>query len=406
MQILFLHDNFPAQFGFIGTYLAGKGWDVWFGTQRKGAGHDTIKVFNYKPHRAVTKDIHPYAANFERACLTGQGVARAAIDLAKKGLKPDVVVAHSGWGPGVYVKDIWPQCRYVGYFEWFYRRNAPDTVFMGEKDQNIDQQLRTRSRNAAIMMDLAACDVGICPTEFQKDQFPDCFKSKLHVMHDGIDTHTYKPARGARLKLSSLDLSSVNELVTYVARGMEPYRGFPEFMRSLATLQKMRPNMHAVIVGEDRVAYGKPLPKGETYKQKMLAELSLDMDRVHFTGLLPRTDYLAVLQASSLHTYLTVPFVLSWSMMESMSAGCAILASDTPPVREMLVDGVHGATVDMKDCDAVAEKMAHLLADEALRHSYGDAARRAMETHYAQRDAFPAKQALFEAVARGDIAAA
>ncbi|MEL7019044.1 MAG: glycosyltransferase, partial [Pseudomonadota bacterium] len=133
---------------------------------------------------------------------------------------------------------------------------------------------------------------------------------------------------------------------------------------------------------------------------------SLDMDRVHFTGLLPRTDYLAVLQASSLHTYLTVPFVLSWSMMESMSAGCAILASDTPPVREMLVDGVHGATVDMKDCDAVAEKMAHLLADEALRHSYGDAARRAMETHYAQRDAFPAKQALFEAVARGDIAAA
>lgn len=401
MQILFLHDNFPAQFGYIGTYLASKGWDVWFGTQRKGAGHDAIKVFNYKPHRAVTKEIHPYAANFERACLTGQAVARSAIDMAKKGLRPDVVVAHSGWGPGIYAKDIWPDCKYVGYFEWFYRRNAPDTLFLDEGDRGIDQQLRTRSRNAAIMMDLAQCDVGLCPTEFQKAQFPDCFQSKMRVMHDGIDTQTYQPDRAARLKLPDFDLTHVDELVTYVARGMEPYRGFPEFMRALAKLQKMRPNMHAVIVGEDRVAYGKPLPDGESYKNKMLAELTLDLDRVHFTGLLPRPQYLQVLQASSLHTYLTVPFVLSWSMMESMSAGCSILASDTAPVREMLVDGVHGATVDMKDISAVAEKMNTLLSDEPLRHTYGDAARRAMITHYAQKDALPDKMALFEQLVNG-----
>jgi len=398
MQILFLHDNFPAQFGYIGAFLAEKGWDVWFGTQREGARHNAIKVFNYKPHRGLTKEIHPYAANFERACLTGQGVARAAIALAKKGLRPDIVVAHSGWGPGIFAKDIWPDCKYVGYFEWYYRRNAPDTEFRDEGDRGIDQQLRTRSRNAAIMMDLAACDVGLYPTEFQKAQFPACFQDKIQVMHDGIDCNTYCPDRGSRLKLFNLDLSHVDELVTYVARGMEPYRGFPEFMRALEKLQQMRPNVHAVIVGEDRVAYGKPLPEGESYKKQMLAELSLDMSRVHFTGLLSRGDYLKVLQASSLHAYMTVPFVLSWSMMEAMSAGCAILASDTEPVREMLMDRVHGETVDTRNINAVAQKMNALLDDEALRHSYGDAARRAMSLQYAQTDALPAKLALFESL--------
>lgn len=396
MQILFLHDNFPAQFGYIGSYLADKGWDVWFGTQRAEAKHETIKVFNYKPHRTVTKEIHPYAANFERAALTGQAVARAAIDFAKKGLDPDIVVAHSGWGPGIYAKDIWPTARYVGYFEWYYRRNAPDTVFMGEGDRGIDQQLRTRSRNAAIMMDLAACDVGICPTDFQKAQFPDCFQSKMRVMHDGINTDFYKPARGSKLVLPNLDLSHADEIVTYVARGMEPYRGFPEFMRALAGLQKIRPQTHAVIVGEDRVAYGKPLPDGESYKKKMLAELDLDMSRTHFTGLIPRDQYLAVLQASSLHVYLTVPFVLSWSMMESMATGCPMLVSDTAPVHEMLTDGVHGAVVDMKNNDAIVQQMNSLLDNPELRFSYGDAASRAMEKHYAQRDALPQKMSLFK----------
>jgi len=272
MQILFLHDNFPAQFGYLGEFLANQGWDIWYGTQREGARHDQFKVFKYKPHRQITKDVHPYAANFERATLTGQAVARSAMALSKKGLNPDIVMAHSGWGPGIYAKDLWPDAKYIGYFEWYYCRNSPDTVFMGNTDRDIDQQLRTRSRNAAIMMDLASCDVGLCPTEFQKAQFPQCFQDKMRVMHDGINTDIYQPMEGAKLKLPGLDLSHVDDVITYVGRGMEPYRGFPEFMRALEIIQKKRPHVHAVIVGEDRVAYGKPLPDGESYKQKMLAE--------------------------------------------------------------------------------------------------------------------------------------
>lgn len=398
MQVLFLHDNFPAQFGYLGEYMAEKGWDVWFGTQRQGARHEKFKIFNYKPHREITKEIHPYAVNFERGVLTGQAVARTAIALAKKGLKPDIVVAHSGWGPGIYATDIWPDAKYIGYFEWFYRRNAPDTEFMKQADQGIDQQLRTRSRNASIMMDLASCEVGLCPTEFQKAQFPECFQDKIKVMHDGINTDYYRPDRSAKLKLPNLDLSHVDEIVTYVARGMEPYRGFPEFLRALEILQKKRPQTHAVIVGEDRVAYGKPLPEGESYKKKMLAELDLDMERTHFTGLIPRGQYLKVLQASSVHTYLTVPFVLSWSMMESMSAGCAIVASDTAPVNEMLSDGVHGLGVNMRDAEAVANQISHYLDQPDLRHAHGDAAREKMVKFYAQKDGLPKKVALMESL--------
>ncbi len=409
-QILFLHDNFPAQFGYIGEYLVSKGWEVWFGTQRKDARHDRFKVFNYKPHREVTKDIHPYTANFERACLTGQAVARAALSLEKRGLKPDIVVAHSGWGPGIYAKDIWPDVRYVGYFEWYYMREAPDTAYLSAADggaddggeRNIDQELRARSRNAAIMMDLAQCDAAICPTEFQKSTFPDCFRDKLLVMHDGIDTVTYGPDRNAKLVLPDLDLSHADEIITYVARGMEPYRGFPEFMRALDALQKRRPRTHAVIVGQDRVAYGKQLPEGDSYKKRMLEELDLDMSRTHFTGLLPRSHYRQVLQASSIHVYLTVPFVLSWSMMESMSAGCCLLASDTAPVREMLTDGVNGATVDMRDQDAIVARMEDLLDNRNLRHTLGNAARAAMINRYAQSDALPEKKALFDRLLSGD----
>jgi len=396
MQILFLHDNFPAQFGYIGNYLAENDWDVWFGTQRAGASHRNMKTFNYKPHRNVTKEIHPYVANFERAALSGQAVARSALSLQSKGLNPDIVVAHSGWGPGIYAKDIWPNARYVGYFEWYYRRNAPDVTFIDDVDNDLDKQLRTRSRNASIMMDLASCDLAICPTQFQKDQFPHCFASKMRVLHDGINTEIYQPDRRVKLKLPDLDLSHVDEIITYVARGMEPYRGFPEFMCALEIIQKKRPQTHAVIVGEDRVAYGKPLPEGQSFKKKMLEELDLDMSRTHFTGLLARDHYKMVLQASTVHTYLTIPFVLSWSMMEAMSAGCAMVCSDSAPVREMMSDGRHGLLTDMTEPALVAEKVIQLLDNPDMRHTLGEAARQAMLVHYAQKDALPKKMEIFQ----------
>jgi glycosyltransferase involved in cell wall biosynthesis len=393
MRILFLHDNFPAQFGFFGQYLAGKGWEATFGTQREGSALEGLKVFNYKPHRTVTENIHPYAANFEKAVLTGQAVARAAVELKKRGYKPDIVMAHSGWGPGLYARELWPEAKYVGYFEWYYQLNAPDLVYLAEKPRELDDVLRGRSRNAALLVDLAHCDAGICPTQFQKDQFPACFHDKLTVMHDGVDTAFYAPAPGARLRLPELDLTGADEIITYVARGMEPYRGFPEFMAALEIVLKERPQAHAVIVGQDRVAYGKKLPEGESYKKQALESLDLDMERVHFTGLLPRSQYRQVLLASSVHVYLTAPFVLSWSMLEAMSAGCAIVGSDVAPMKEV-ADKAPGCMrlIDMKNARQTADAIIDVLNDRDANAKMRRLARDLIVREYAAETLYAAKE--------------
>lgn len=393
MRILFLHDNFPAQFGAFGQYLAQGGWDVLYGTQREAPPLKGIKTFRYKPHREVSEKIHPYTANLEKAVLAGQAVARASVDLRDQGYAPDLVMAHSGWGPGMFVKDVWPDAAYVGYFEWYYNKFAPDVAFLNDGDRPLDDDLRGRMRNAAILTDLAACEVGICPTRFQKLQFPACFDGKLTVMHDGVDTERYAPEDGAKLVLPSLDLSHAEEIVTYVARGMEPYRGFPEFMEAAAQVLAARPNAHVVVVGEDRVAYGRKLSEGDSFKKRALETFDYDESRLHFVGLLSRGDYRKVLLASSVHVYLTIPFVLSWSMMEAMSAGCALVASDTEPVRELL-DETSAALVDMKKPADVSAAIVGLLEDKGARDRLGAAARARIVADYAMRDIFPQKKKL------------
>lgn len=392
MRILFLHDNFPAQFGSFGQFLWKNGWEVWFGTQRKDAKLDGFNVFVFEPHRTPTEKVHPYVGNFEKAVITGQGVARAGVELVKRGFKPDIIMAHSGWGPGLFVKDIWPEAKYVGYFEWFYKSDAPDIEFLLSEPPSIDAQARARARNAPMLVDLVSCDAALCPTEFQKSQFPARFDKLLTVMHDGIDTEYFSPRPGAKLKLADLDLSQTDEIITYVARGMEPYRGFPQFMKTLEILLKERPKAHAVIVGDDRVAYGKKLAEGDSYKKRALAEIKVDWDRVHFTGLLPRAQYRDVLLASSVHAYLTIPFVLSWSMMEAMSAGCAIVASNVEPVREIADAGDNPLRlVDMNDARAVADAIGRVLDDKRERERLGRAAREVILSRYAARDIFVRK---------------
>ena len=396
MRILFLHDNFPAQFGPIGEHLARKGWHVAFGTQREGSKSPLITTFNYKPHREITKGVHPYAATFEKAAINGQAAARSCLALKAKGFTPDVMMAHSGWGPGMYLKDVWPDARYIGYFEWYYQQIGPDVAFMSdEAPQSEDQLLRTRGRNAPILTDLAACDFGLVPTEYQKSQFPAGIGDRLKVMHDGVDVATYAPREGAKLVLPGLDLSDAREIVTYVARGMEPYRGFPEFMAAASEVMRRRPDAHVVVVGEDRVAYGRKLKEGDSWKKRALEQHSYDPVRLHFTGLIPRDQYLKVLQASSVHVYLTVPFVLSWSMMEAMSAGCLVLGSDVDPVRELIEDGKNGVLVDFHNVQQIARAIIRALESPEKYAPIRAAARATIVERYSAEDIYARKERMF-----------
>ena len=403
MRVLFLHDNFPAQFGPLARFLADRGQDVAFGTKWKGTPPAWLRMVRFVPHRGVRKDAHPYLSFVERAVLNGQAFARTAWKLKEQGYTPDVIVAHSGWGPGLYVRDVWPGAKYVGYFEWYYRSAGADVGFLDNK-VSPDDQHRIRTRNAAILLDLAACDWGIVPTKFQASQFPALTRGKLTVQHDGVDIDYLAPRPGHRLKLPDLDLSHVGELVTYVARGMEPYRGFPQAMAAFAEVQKRRPGAHVVIVGEDRVAYGKKLPDGETFKKKMLRELDFDTKRLHFTGLLPRNQYREVLLASSVHVYLTVPFVLSWSLIEALSAGCLVIGSDTDPVREVIRDGHNGLLVDFFDTPGLADRICEALergdGDESNERVRARARSTAVE-RYSQKKLLPQRAQLLGAVASG-----
>lgn len=364
MNILFLHPNFPAQFRHIATVLAKDSQNkVAFGTTREDGELPGVRKIIYKPHREPGNKTHHYIKNLESAVLHGQAVYNIADRLGKNGFIPDVVYGHSGWGPTMFIRDIYPDARFVCYFEWFYRSEGSDVGFDPNIRMNRDTLPRVRMKNAAILTDLYSCDCGISPTLWQKQQFPVEFKNKIAVIHDGIDTSYFSSNQGAELHLPSinLDLRGIKEIVTYVARGMEPYRGFPQFMEAVEILQKRRPNCHAVIVGSDKVFYGSRLSGGKTFKQYMLEKLSLDESRIHFTGHLPYPDYLKVLQASAAHVYLTYPFVLSWSMLEAMSTGCLVIASDTAPVTEIIQDGINGLLADFFSPHQIAARVEEAL---------------------------------------------
>jgi glycosyltransferase involved in cell wall biosynthesis len=404
MRVLFLHNNFPAQYKHVAAALAADPANqVVAGSLDNKKTLPGVTKHIYKPQREPSKSIHHYLRSTEAAVLDGQGVVRMCGELRKKGFIPDLVCGHSGWGTTMYIKDVFPEARLLTYFEWYYNARNSDVDFMS-KALGYEDLCRVRTRNLPILMDLAHCDWGLCPTAYQLSQIPRIFHSKLSLLHDGVDTDFFAPSDAVQFSIPELNLHLTRdaEVLTYATRGMEPYRGFPQFMQAVEILQRRRPNLQVVVAGTDRVAYGRKLPEGESYKGKALSELKdLDHSRLHFVGHLPFETYRNLLQLSSVHVYLTIPFVLSWSLLEAMSTGCLIVGSDTLPVRELIEDGRNGLMTDMNDIEVLANRI-----EEALdrRDSLGQVranARQTIQERYALKDLLPRHLQMMRDLAEG-----
>lgn len=371
MRFLFIHQNFPGQFRHVARALADNPQHevIGIGDARNlkpdMAVHSRIVVRPYPSPKRGGPQTHPYLRETEGHVRRGQQVFRAAMSLKAQGFLPDVVVVHPGWGEGLFLRELFPAARHVHYCEYFYHADGSDMGFDPEFPATLDDRLRVHVRNSTQLLGLTQCDAGISPTHWQRSRYPAEYQSKISVLHEGIDTALIKPDSQAVLEVQGKVFRAGEEIVTFVSRNLEPYRGFHCFMRALPKLQSMRPSARVVIVGGDEVSYGRRLPAGETYRQKYSMQIKdqVDWSRVDFLGKLPYLDYLKVLQVSSAHVYLTYPFVLSWSMLEAMAAGCLVIGSSTPSVQELLTDGENGVQVNFFDTEMLAQKVADVLAN-------------------------------------------
>lgn len=382
MKVLFIHQNFPAQFKHLAAAVAkSPANQVVFITKRKEASIKGVRKLVYRPSRESSPSTHRYLRGLENAVLHGQAVARLCLTLERQGFVPDLVIAHPGWGEALFVKDVFPNAPLLNYFEFFYHAEGADAGF--EDKVTMESRARLRTRNALHLLNLEACDWGMSPTRWQWSQHPAPYRGKISIVHDGIDTQAVKPVISRRLTLpNGQRLSREDEVVTFVSRNLEPYRGFHKFMYAVEQICRRRPRAQFLIVGGDDVSYGRRLPEGRSYRKQLLSEVSVDRERVHFLGRLPYRKFLSVLQVSSTHVYLTYPFVLSWSLLEAMAAGCLIIGSATPPVEEVIEDGTNGLLVDFFSPAEIADRVDQVLAHPTRMAHIRQAARETVLARY------------------------
>lgn len=389
MNILFLHRNFPAQFRHIATEMAKNPNNrVVFVTNNDRLQLPGIEKIVYQLKREIPKDCHKYLKFYEESIIHGQAAAEVVLSMKNSGFKPDIIYGHT-WGQTLFMKDVFPDVPLLCYFEWYYNAEGADVGFDGRLP-SIDAKASLRCKNSHLLIDLVTSDAGICPTNWQKNQFPKIFHDKIKVLHDGVDTDFCSPNKETKFLIAekNLELSAEDEVVTYATRGLEAYRGFPEFMKSVEILLKKRPNLQVVIAGEDRVCYGAQL-LNTTYKEIMLKALDLDLNRIHFVGGLPLGQYVDLLRISSAHVYLTYPFVLSWSLLDAMSIACPIIASNTPPVLEVMKDNHNALLFDFYNVNQQVEKIEYALDNKDKMQEIRQNARKTILDNYALKDLLP-----------------
>ena len=399
--------------------------------QKRGTINGLVTL-GYKTPRGAGEKTHPYLQFPEASVRRGQAVARGLMHMKQQGLVPDVILAHPGWGEALFVRDVFPDTPLVLFCEFFFRPREADMSFDPEYPCSFEQQASVKIRNSVQTTSFMDANALISPTHWQASRYPKFFQSFMNIIHEGVDTALVTPegrasislvqgedgnctvleadtaGRGAAASVPDgpvLTLSRGQKVLTYVARNLEPYRGFHRFLRALPAIQSKHPDLHTIIVGGNEVSYSPHLPAGRTYKQQVLEPLrdSLDLSRVHFTGRVSYTNLLSIYRMSSAHVYLTYPFVLSWSLLEVMAAGGLVIGSRTSPVEEVVTHGANGLLVDFFDRDALVDTVHEALLYPEKFGELRRAARQTIVDKYEQKHCLEKQMALLASVCGGNL---
>jgi glycosyltransferase involved in cell wall biosynthesis len=361
MKLLVVHQNFPGQFRHVVLAAMARHDEVVAIGRDTAPGVVGVKIYRYRATSRAPGDTHPYLIRYEQAVMDGQQVFAILSRLKRSGYRPDAILAHPGWGETLFAKDVYPDTPLIHYCEYYYRAQGADSGFDPEFARATAESSRLRVLNSLHLLNLEQCDIAISPTQWQRSLFPAAYRSAIRVIHEGVIQGSDEAKVGAVRLPDGIELRAGQSIVTFVARNLEPYRGFHSFMRAIPRIQAECPGAQIIVVGGDSVSYGSKPVGYASWRRRMEAEVSFDHSRVHFTGKLSYQTYRAVLQCSKVHVYLTYPFVLSWSLLEAMASGCVVIASDTAPVKEVIVDGINGMLVDFFDHQEIAKSVCKVL---------------------------------------------
>ncbi len=394
MHILFVHQNFPAQFKHLAPVLAAEPANRVVAMVMRSKMPDRwkgVEMVSYQASQGSTAGVHPWALDFETKIIRAEACLLAALQLRERGFVPDLIIAHPGWGESMFLKEVWPSAKLAIYCEFYYHAEGADSGFDPEFPSTGGERdiCRLRMKNLNHLIHFESADAALSPTHWQASTFPEPFRSKIAVIHDGIDTVALAPNPDARLSFNkgTIIFQRGDEVITFVNRNLEPYRGYHIFMRALPELLRQRPHARIMIVGGDGISYGQKPVEGRTWKEIYAREVRPqisdgDWARVHFLGQIPYREFISLLQLSTVHVYLTYPFVLSWSLLEAMSVGCAIVASNTRPVQEAITHDETGRLVDFFDVPGLVREVCLLLDDPASRARLGANARAFAQKNY------------------------
>ncbi len=385
MRLLLVHQNFPGQFRDLAPALCDLGHEIKAigNSQRPIDERIELLLYPWEKNNKL-ENGHRLTPEVDEWLRRGEKVGALAMALKQKGWAPDAMLAHPGWGEALMLKTVFPNTPLVIWPELWLR---PEHLGIGIYDQiDVANGLYLRLKDWLVDGAMADADIAVLPTQYQANSFPERWQHKIRVLHEGVHSKLFQQQRLRSLKINENITLDENKLViTFISRNLEPMRGFPDFMRSLPTLQKQCENLEVVIVGGDELSYSTGPNDGRSWKEVMLDELGkeLNLQKIHFFGRMPHDQLIKLYRRSNLHIYLSQAFVLSWSLLEVMACGTAVVGDDNKMLREIIEPGKNG-WLCKKDPEDLAKVILEALSKPSQLNLFGNACQQKMHLHYHQ----------------------